>query len=112
MSRGRPGGAPVLDPGLQAERTMISWQRTALELGAIGALMLHSAAKHPANWYLGGLGLAVSLGLLVISERRHVTTVRRIAAGHTPAAPRMIRLLAAAAIGLMVAALLSVAPYL
>ena len=113
IGRRRPAERPpVLDQGLQAERTMIAWQRTALGLGAIGALIVHSASRHPLGWYLGGIGLLVSLGLLVTAERRYVETVRLVAAGRSPVSPRAIRLLAAATMGLTGAALLSVVPYL
>jgi uncharacterized membrane protein YidH (DUF202 family) len=78
-----------LDPGLQGERTTLSWSRTGLSVVANGALLLRAAIETPTP----ALSLAICapglvLALLTWSQARHVyrrgrrallesTTVRR-----------------------------------
>jgi hypothetical protein len=55
-----PGGPTPSDPGLQAERTVLSWRRTAMSV-AVGSLVAFKLLPP----YLGPLGyVAATLGLL------------------------------------------------
>lgn len=83
------------DAGLQAERTSMAWQRTALGVGGVSALLLHDAKDKPLTALPGALGLGVALALLVITELRYEHTVRKVAAGQSPVSPRLMLLLAA-----------------
>ncbi|HQR25415.1 MAG TPA: DUF202 domain-containing protein [Nocardioides sp.] len=113
MSRGWSGPRrrreTAVDRGLQAERTTMAWQRTALGLGGVSALLLHRAAGNPLAALPGIAGMLVALGLLVVVERRYDRTVRRVAAGEVPAGPVLIRTVAAASVALALAALTLVA---
>ena len=82
-SRWWPGGhlEPPVDPGLQAERTAMAWQRTALGLGGVGALLVHHAGGIGPRSIPGVLGLLVALALVVASERRYEGTGRRVRSG-------------------------------
>lgn len=97
-----------LDPGLQAERTAMAWQRTALGVGAVGALLVHHAGGISAKAVPGLLGLAVALVLLLTTEHRYVTTVRRVRAGHPTASPTLVRAVTATALMLAVSSLVLV----
>jgi putative membrane protein len=59
------------DTGLQSERTVMAWQRTALGLGGVSALLLHHANGRLAGSLAGAAGLIVALGMLVLVEVRH-----------------------------------------
>ncbi len=101
-ARGRLAGPPP-DSGLQAERTAMAWQRTALALGGVSALLLHGASR-PATAAPGLLGLAAALLLLGRAELRYVRTVRRAEDGRAPSSPRLLLGAAVAAVALAVAA--------
>lgn len=103
--------AQALDPGLQAERTAISWQRTALSAGAFSALLLHSGGPRLGTRVPGAIALVVSLLLLVVAERRYVDMVINIHAESTPTSPQALRrvslavvLIAVLSLGLILAA--------
>jgi len=51
--------------GLQAERTAMAWQRTALGVGAVGALLVHQAGGLSLETVPGLLALAAALALLL-----------------------------------------------
>lgn len=74
-SRRAPGGVAGRDPGLQPERTELSWRRTLLAL-AVGALV--SVRVLPdvlGDWTIvtGIGGVLVAVVLWVLARRRHAT---------------------------------------
>ena len=90
----------------------MAWQRTALNVGGVSALLLHGATDNPVTAAPGVAGLLVAIGLLLMVERRYEQTVRRVASGSSPAGPAPVRTVAVTAVALAVAALvlLTVAP--
>jgi uncharacterized membrane protein YidH (DUF202 family) len=101
---GHRRAVPVLDVGLQVERTAMAWQRTALALGGVSALLVHLADRRPLAAVPGVAGLLVALALLVVAEHRYERMVRTIEAGGTPLARAVIRLLAAGCVVLSASA--------
>lgn len=100
---------PSIDPGLQSERTAMAWQRTALGLGGMSALLLHHAQGNRLAAIPGVLGMVVAVGFLVMAERRYEHTVRRVVSGDLPAGPLAMRLIAGAVLMLALSALVLVA---
>lgn len=94
------------DSGLQAERTGMAWQRTALGVGGIGALLLHSG--EPVSATIGAAGLLAALVLLAVSERRYERIVLRVEAQRPASRPWLIRLVAVTVAALGVGAALFV----
>lgn len=94
---------PVVDPGLQAERTAMAWQRTALGVGAVGALLVHHAGGLSLETVPGLLALAAALALLLAAERRYVTAVRRVREGLPTTSPALVRSVTATVVLLAVA---------
>jgi uncharacterized membrane protein YidH (DUF202 family) len=58
--------------GLQAERTAMAWQRTALGLGGVSALLLHHAGGKPLPSVPGAAGLLAALVVLLLVEARYL----------------------------------------
>jgi putative membrane protein len=58
--------------GLQAERTAMAWQRTALGLGGVSALLLHHAGGKVTASIPGVAGLLAALGMLLLVEARYL----------------------------------------
>ena len=96
---------PLLDSGVAAERTAMAWQRTALGLGGVSALLVHLAERNPVAAVPGAAGLLVALGLLLLSERRYERTLGAVEAGESPMGRGAIRLLAAGTLGMSISAL-------
>lgn len=99
----------AIDPGLQSERTAMAWQRTALGLGGVAALLLHEAGSNPLTAAPGVAGMLVAVVVLVVAERRYEHTVRHVVAGRGPASPGLVRTMAATSVALSVAALVLIA---
>ncbi len=87
----------------------MAWQRTALGIGGVSALLVHHAEGRIALAVPGGAGLAGALVLLVLVEQRYQHTIRRVSVGDSPMGPGLVRwtalgtvLLSLAAIGVVV----------
>lgn len=107
-ARPRRRADAAVDVGLQAERTAMAWQRTALGVGGMAALLLHRAGHHAWATAPGVLGLVLALTLLLATERRYEQTVRRVVTGQSAARPAMVRTVAAGAVFLALSALVLV----
>ncbi len=85
----------------------MAWQRTALGVGAIGALLLRTAGR---TWGVvpGVAGLLVAVVLIAASEHRYVRTIGKVEAGRPAHNRAMVRLLAGVSLLLAVSALLVV----
>lgn len=93
---------PVIDAGLQSERTAMAWQRTALGVGGISALLVHAADRDVLAMVPGFAGLLVALGLLVLGETRYTRVLRRVRAGEPLLDQVFVRLLAITVVALAV----------
>lgn len=60
-----------IDNGRQAERTTLAWQRTALGLGGVSALLVHDARGDLVASAPGAAGLVAALALLVYADTHH-----------------------------------------
>jgi uncharacterized membrane protein YidH (DUF202 family) len=99
---------PAIDPGLQAERTAMAWQRTALGVGAVGALLIHHAGGVTWGAIPGALGLLVGLVLILASEGRYERTVHRVRSGQQATSRGLVRTLAGITVLLAASALVLV----
>ena len=73
------------DCGLQAERTALAWQRTALSFGvaALMAARLLTNLFSTAGFIFGVLGVAIMLLLFVVGQRRYRSNHAHVAAART-----------------------------
>ena len=60
-----------IDHGRQAERTTLAWQRTALGLAGVSALLVHDARGDLVASAPGVAGLVVAIALLVYADTHH-----------------------------------------
>ena len=75
--RDRP---PVIDSGLQAERTRLAWSRTALAFAAVGALMLHSGMSrgNRLDELPGLIALCSAAATYLLGVGRYHATTRKV----------------------------------
>ena len=66
-----------LEPGLQAERTLLAWGRTSLSVAAGGALLLHFLVER-----FGMVGVAAGAAALCLSVVAHVASRHRYSSVH------------------------------
>lgn len=97
-----PANIPLVrDPGLQAERTALSWRRTALAALVVSALFLRQAAVD--GWGIAAIGpqIAVAvLAVLALGAYRRGRSLRstRMHAGNVMARPRVMAATSAAVV--------------
>lgn len=96
---------PYVDVGLQAERTAMAWQRTALGLGGVSALLVHLSEGSVVAALPGVAGLLVTVALLVLAERRYVRMVARLDAEESPLGRGVIRLVTVVVVALSASAI-------
>ena len=73
---------PPRDPGLQPERTMLAWRRTALALVVLSALATRYLAVDlgPVAGALGGVGILVAAAAVASAHLRYRAVLRDFAA--------------------------------
>jgi len=69
-----------IDPGLQAERTSLSWMRSALSLGVAGAFAVRITMPSLglAGAIIGLVGIALALSAAAIAGSRYRRVVREL----------------------------------
>ncbi|WP_165959013.1 DUF202 domain-containing protein [Actinomadura sp. KC345] len=83
-------------PGLQAERTRLSWDRTGLAFSTYGALLLHAG-------HLPGVAVILSgFAVLVLGRRRYHRVAGCVRRGEPVPRPRVLACVAALATGTVV----------
>jgi putative membrane protein len=100
------------DPGLQPERTALSWQRTGVGVLGVGALLARGALVHGQPLLLVAAGAVALLGLGVlggVAPVRYRRLQRGAAAGHAPGAGRGALVVTAVVVGVALVALAGVA---
>jgi hypothetical protein len=86
----------------------MAWQRTALGLGGVGALLVHHAGGIGPRSIPGFIGLVVALGLVLASERRYEGTGRRVREGLATHSRLLVRTVAASTVLLSASAVVLV----
>lgn len=109
-ARGSRHPRVVADPGLQAERTYLAWQRTGLAFAAVGALLLHVSSQQANRWgdVPGLFGLIVGASILAFALLRYRTSVAAARGERSTAAGKLIRWVGVAATLLSVSGLVIV----
>jgi uncharacterized membrane protein YidH (DUF202 family) len=101
---------PVLDRGLQAERTRLAWSRTALSFGAVGALMLHAGIStgNRLQEVPGLIALCSAAATYLLGVSRYHATTRKVPRGQPMTSAGAVRTLTALAALTVVLALVLV----
>lgn len=98
-------------PGLQAERTMLSWDRTTLGILGNGALLLlrHASSGRVDSFIVAGAALVVAI-VCVVARSVRARTLRSFPTGQVPIGRREIRWLGISVtlLGVAMAALVAV----
>ena len=71
----------------------MAWQRTALGVGGVGALLLHSGVT--ASVVVGAAGLLAALWLLAVTERRYERIMHHVERDRAASHPMLMQAIAA-----------------
>jgi uncharacterized membrane protein YidH (DUF202 family) len=98
---------PVLDRGLQAERTRLAWSRTALSFSAVGALLLHNGITtgESLRWVPGIIGLSCAAATYLLGVVRYHATNRKVLREQSMTSAAAVRTLTALTVLTVVVAL-------
>lgn len=91
----------LLDPGAQAERTALAWQRTGLALVGVGAVLLHVGDTGPSRLSLAGGLLDIAAGVVlgaVVAPLRYRRALISVEKASSPLARRACLATAACAV--------------
>lgn len=99
---------PILDRGAQAERTRLSWNRTALAIAVNAALLAHAGDGSVLRYALALLMLAAALACFVFADRRYRAINAAVRSGRSVSVIANVRVLAFLTLVPMVIALVSV----
>lgn len=86
-------GITAKDKGLQAERTALSWQRTALSTAAITALSLRQAAE--LGWGAASIPAVFASITMFVASAMCLARVRVLRSGHAGVSPFLAALFSA-----------------
>ena len=81
----------------------MAWQRTALTVAAVSALLVHLADQRLLAALPGMVGFLGSFALLILGERRYGWSVRKVEEGESPVARRAVRSLTVGVVALAAA---------
>jgi uncharacterized membrane protein YidH (DUF202 family) len=97
-------------PGVAAERTALSWQRSSLSMISVGALVVRwSMVEHLPTWPGIVLTAVVAVGSLVAVSRRYHRVLDSVRAGRTPRSRYLIPTTAALAVIVVVGVAVGIA---
>jgi putative membrane protein len=93
----------LFDPGLQPERTLLAWRRTAagLAVGSLTAARLLFDTVHALALVGGAVGLTTAVAFAVVGHRRHRRFMAAVRAGSPPPPTSGASIMATAALVLL-----------
>jgi uncharacterized membrane protein YidH (DUF202 family) len=90
-------------PGVAAERTALSWQRSSLSMISVGALVVRwSMVEHLPAWPGVVLTALVAVGSLVAVSRRYQRVRDTVRAGQTPRSRYLVPVTAGLAVTVVI----------
>jgi uncharacterized membrane protein YidH (DUF202 family) len=90
-------------PGVAAERTALSWQRSSLSMISVGALVVRwSMVQHLPTWPWIVLTAVVAVGSLVAVSKRYQRVHDSVRAGHTPRSRYLVPATTALAVAIVI----------
>ncbi|MEX1178888.1 MAG: DUF202 domain-containing protein [Nitriliruptor sp.] len=96
----------TFDEGLQAERTSLAWDRTALTIGGVGALLARAGGTSlPWAWPVAVAAFALAAALLLLARSRYVHRDASLRGEHAAPTHALIAVAGTAGVVISVASL-------